>query len=182
MNKTVIATAAVGALLGIAGCSEDSSQTDEINRRQQSYDQLAAEQPAEQMEYSPTRETVNNWIETWGSDPEKLSYVYIQNANGDYGYFVLKGLPVSYCAMLTPTYEFIDKPGDGDSYDDYEVAAPGVDGAYYSGQQCGVYYGFDAETGAYVEFSVGQNQSFFLYDQPMDLPGELVQMGPTEID
>lgn len=34
------------------------------------------------MKYSPTRETINKWIETWDK-PGKLSYVYLQNANGE---------------------------------------------------------------------------------------------------
>src|SRR3546814_12984023 len=44
-----------------------------------------------------------------------------------------------------------------------------MDGTYSSGSNCNAYYGKDATTGAYVAFSVGQNQSYFLYDQPLDL-------------
>lgn len=167
--------------LALAGCSggDDSSQAREAQSRQASYDALTKRQPAKSMTYSPTRETINKWLTTW-SKPGKLSYVYIQNAKGQYGYFILKGLPVSYCAMLTPTYEIKDRGSDDP---DLQVPAPGMDGAYYSGNQCNAYYGNDATTGAYLEFTVGANQSFFLYDEPMTLPEfkDASPLGPTAI-
>src|SRR3546814_18270023 len=70
--------------------------------------------------YSPTRETKNFWIDTWMKKPGKKSYVYIQNANGQYGYYILKGLPVTYCVGLLPPE--VKQRGDLGQYDgDMEI-------------------------------------------------------------
>ena len=82
--------------------SDNSSRSKEKTAAASNYDRLVANQPAHQGEYSPTRETKNFWIDTWMKKPGKLSYVYIQNAQGKYGYYILKGLPVTYCVGLLP--------------------------------------------------------------------------------
>lgn len=171
----------VGAiLLTAAGCDVNESAQQEREARQAGYDQLIANQPAETMGYSPTRETINGWVNTW-DEPGKLAYVYLQNANGEYGYFITVGPPVSYCAQNAPMHEW-DRPHS--QAERYLVEAPSLDGAYYSGAQCNAYYAFDANTGAYVEFTIGANQSFFLYDQPMELPQfeAADPLGPTTLD
>ncbi|MEU2864181.1 hypothetical protein ABZ672_38620 [Streptomyces mirabilis] len=85
MKKFVrMALATVVALvlgLALTSCTEDSSQDKENKAKQDTYDHLVAQQPAGRMEYSPTREAINQWIRTWGKRG-KLSYVYIQNAKG----------------------------------------------------------------------------------------------------
>lgn len=180
MKKTARAlfasTAVLGLTLGLASCT-DSSQEKEQNAKQKTYDRLVSSQPAKAMEYSPTRDSINEWVETWGKKG-KLSYVYIQNGSGEYGYFVMKGLPVPRCKMLTPT-EKVDSSTNGKVV----VQQPGMDGTYSSGSTCNAYYGFDATTGAYLEFTVGMNQSFFLFDQPMSMPeyANAKQMGPTSV-
>ncbi|GAB3117922.1 hypothetical protein GCM10027160_29220 [Streptomyces calidiresistens] len=176
-RSLITATAAAAALLLSACDTNSSSQSREAETRQSGYDRLVDRQPAGSMAYSPTRETINAWIDTW-DEPGKLAFVYIQNGAG-YGYFVTVGPPVSYCAMLTPNYE-IRTPYQSPVV----VPAPGVDGAYYSGGQCNAYYAIDATTGAYLEFTIGANQSFFLYDQPMDLPAfvDATPLGPTRVD
>ncbi|MFF2653125.1 hypothetical protein [Streptomyces sp. NPDC058045] len=163
--------------LALASCSDNSSQAKENNTKQKNYDRLVANQPAGYMDYSPTRESINQWVKTWGKRG-KLSYVYIQNAKGEYGYFVMKGLPVPSCKMLTPT-EKVDSSSEGKVV----VAQPGMDGAYSTGSNCNTYYGFDATTGAYMEFTVGTNQSFFLFDKPMSMPeyASAKQLGPTSV-
>ena len=163
--------------LGLASCTGDSSQDKENRAKQDGYDQLVARQPAGRMEYSPTREAINQWVETWGK-PGKLSYVYIQNAKGEYGYFIMKGLPVPRCKMLTPT-ERMESTSNGVAV----LPQPGMDGTYSAGSMCQAYYGFDATTGAYMEFTVGTNQSFFLFDKPMTMPeyAGAEQMGPTSV-
>jgi hypothetical protein len=59
-----------------------------------------------------------------------------------------------------------------------------MDGTYDSGSACGAYFGFDASTGVYMEFTVGMNQSFFLFDRPMRMPefAGAKQFGPTSVD
>jgi hypothetical protein len=176
--RVVMATVAALALgLGVTACDDDSSQGKEGEARQANYDHLVASQPAGQMEYSPTREAINQWIKTWGKRG-KLSYVYIQNGKGEYGYFIMKGLPVPRCKKLTPT-EKVESGNDGTAV----VAQPGMDGTYSSGSTCDAYFGFDATTGAYLEFTIGTNQSFFLFDRPMRMPeyADAKQLGPTSV-
>src|SRR6266699_1173014 len=81
-----------------AACTADkpTTATNEGRIRDNSYNGLAARQPAHTMSYSPTRDQINFWIETWGKQPGKLSYVYLQAGNGQLiGYYIFKGLPVS---------------------------------------------------------------------------------------
>ena len=66
---------ALVAGLALTSCT-DSSQDKENKAKQENYDHLVAQQPAGRMEYSPTREAINQWIKTWGKRG-KLSYVYI---------------------------------------------------------------------------------------------------------
>ncbi len=168
--------AAVCVALGIGGlsaCTSDSPSSGskkEAESRDDTYNRLVANQPAHTGDYSPTRETKNFWIDTWMKKPGKLSYVYVQNANGKYGYYILKGLPVSYCVSLVPTQKGSRVNLGSDGSGAVVLQQPSVDGTYSSASNCNVMYGKDAETGAYLEWSVGMNQSYFLYDQPMDLP------------
>lgn len=178
VTRTVIAGAALAAAvaLGASSCDDTSSRSKEAAARNGSYDALVANQPAHSMNYSPTRETINFWIDTW-NQPGKLAYVYLQSGSGDLvGYFVLRGLPVSYCAGLTPPEQIREN-----SYGMISLPAPSVDGVYYSGGQCDSFFGEDATTGAYIEYTVGQSQNVLLYDQP--LPRQDVQpLGPTTVE
>lgn len=173
MKRAAVVAVCVALGIGaLSACEDDgdkSSRGKENAARQNGYDKLVANQPAKSVDYSPTRETKNFWIETWGKKPGKKSYVYIQDANGKYGYYILEGLPVSYCVSLLPPETKVR--GDLGQYDgDMLVPGPSMDGTYSSGNDCSTKYGKDAESGAYVEFTVGTNQSYFLYSEPMDLP------------
>ncbi|MEU9405652.1 hypothetical protein AB0E08_08095 [Streptomyces sp. NPDC048281] len=173
-RKAAIPALIVAAALALtAGAcdpgSKPSARAKETASTTSNYARLVAKQPAHTLDYSPTRATKNFWIDTWGKQPNKLSYVYIQNANGQYGYYILKGLPVTYCVSLVPPEQKarLDLGQyDGDTY----VQAPSMDGTYSSNSNCTSYYGEDAESGSYVEWSVGANQSYFLYSEPMSLP------------
>lgn len=169
-RKLITITAAVAAsvLLGASSCGNDSgAQDSERNRQQDTYERLTANQPANSAAYSPTRETINFWIDTWGTEPGKLAYVYLLASNGQMvGYFIFEGLPVSYCASLTPTYRYEDRPDDG-SNAKHQVPAPAMDGVYYSGSQCQAYYGKDAVSGAYMEYTIGNGISALVYDRPL---------------
>lgn len=164
---------AAAVLLTASTCDggEPEAQQQEAQSRQHAYEQLVANQPGESMNYSPTRETINFWIDTWDQEG-KLSYVYLMAANGQIiGYHVLKGLPVSYCALLKPSYDFVNPEGD-DNNELFRVPAPSSDGVYYSGGQCGQYYGVDATTDAYVEFSIGGSLNYLLFDEPLPVDAE----------
>jgi hypothetical protein len=177
----------VGALLTLAltagSCSDKpTTAQSEGQIRDNSYDGLAARQKAHTMDYSPTRDQINFWIDTWGHQPGKLSYVYLQAGNGQLiGYYIFKGLPVSYCTALTPTWTYEGTPDDGSDIKDQRVPAPGVDGVYYSGGQCNSFYGKDATTGAYLEFTAGGSQNVLIYDRP--LPRQNVEpLGFTKVE
>lgn len=181
-----VSVALIGSTASTCG-GEDTktpSRQKETDRVASNYDKLVANQPAHEGDYSPTRETKNFWIDTWMKNPKKLSYVYIQNGSGEFGYFVLQGLPVSYCVSLLPpeTYHRYDMGEDGSA--GLLLKSPSMDGTYSSGSNCNAYYGEDAVTGAYVEFSVGTNQSYFLYDKPLNLPQykDAKPMGPSTIE
>lgn len=182
----VVSVAVLGSMASTCGSEEDtkSSRAKESDKVSNNYDRLVANQPAHEGDYSPTRETKNFWIDTWMKNPKKLSYVYIQNGSGDFGYFVLQGLPVSYCVSLLPpeTYKRYDMGEDGSA--GLLLKSPSMDGTYSSGSNCNTMYGKDAVTGAYVEFSVGTNQSYFLYDKPLSLPQykDAKPLGPSTIE
>lgn len=165
--------------LVLASCETGGSgdgQKEDASRRNKGVQDLIANQPAKSMEYSPSRETINFWIDTW-DEPGKLSFVYLQGANGELlGYYVLEGLPVSYCASITRNYDVRD-----DAEGNLVTPAPGVDGVWYSGGQCNTYYGKDATTGAYVEWTAGLGINTLLYDEPL-LNQNAQPLGPTSVD
>ena len=170
MHRKLTVTAAAiltVVLLGAGSCDQETPQAAESQRQQSNYDRLTAEQPAQSADYSSTRETINFWIDTWGREPGKLSYVYLLASNGQMiGYFIFEGLPVSYCASLTPTYRW-ERRGNNTSNNWEQVPAPAMDGVYYSGGQCQAYYGRDAVSGSYMEYTVGTGISALVYEQPL---------------
>jgi hypothetical protein len=149
----------------------------EQNNQGNNYTSLQDKQPAQQMDYSPTRDGLNNWMETWGEEG-KISYVYLIASNGQkVGYYVFKGLPVSYCASLTPPDRIESNGGNPDLI----MKAPSMDGVYYSGSQCNQYFGYDATTGSYIEFSVGSGLNFFVTEDPLPVQ-DVEPLGFTTIE
>lgn len=186
MKKLIsILFAALVGVFALAACDttpQNSTAQNEAAIRNGGYDILAKQQPAATMPFSPTRETINGWVKTWGV-PGKVSYVYLQNGDGKMiGYFVLKGLPVSYCSANTPNYEiWHDSTSNGNT--SLLLPAPGLDGTYEaSGAACNTFYGFDAGTGAYVEYTAGLGINVLLYDQPLPQSGSIPPLGPTTAD
>jgi hypothetical protein len=169
VRTALVAGAAVGAvLLSASSCESESTAEKAAKARSKGVDQIRVNQPVKPMEYSPTLNTITKWSETWGKKG-KVSYVYMQRADGSFaGYYVLEGLPVNYCVSGSPPYDMEDLPGDQDSADQ-KVDAPGLDGAYYGGCDSSRYYGFDAVTGQYVEYSEGMSLTAVLSDQPLPM-------------
>jgi hypothetical protein len=185
MHRLIALLLAVAAL-GIAGCSDghNSAQQNETKIQQNGYTRLAANQPAHSMQYSPTRDQINFWVDTWGKKPGKPSYVYLQNEKGDItGYYVFKGLPVSYCAALTPTYQLVGTPHDGSNALNQQVPAPSIDGVYYGSGSglCNTYYGRDLTTNSYMEFTVGVGQNTLVYERPVPAHANAQPLGFTTI-
>lgn len=187
IRRAVLTTAVVCAtVFGVTACGSDSpkptGQQSENKSRQDTYNNLVESQPAGKMDYSPTRETKNFWIKTW-DQRGKLSYVYMLNANGQaIGYFVLVGLPVSYCTSLIPPYQKIDAHRAGGGSDEIVVPAPSVDGTYSSSANCSTYYGKDAVSGAYIEYTAGNGNNVLIFDQPMPQYGDARPLGAATVE
>lgn len=174
--KTLIAGLGV-ATLALVGCTSEPT-ADEKNRNE-AYDKVMERQPGKTLEYSPTRETINFWVDTWNEEG-KLSYVYLQNTDGDViGYYVLKGLPVSYCAQISPP-DYVDR---GSSGSNVARKAPANDGAYYGDGNCNTFYGQDATSGSYIEYTAGMGINVLLFSEPMPRQdhSELKPLGETEV-
>lgn len=169
---------AAAAMISLTACDDSKPVQTERASVDGTYEGLVANQPAQTMKFSPTRATKNFWIQTW-DQPGKLSYVYLQAADGKLlGYYVLEGLPVSYCTSLVPTYQ-AETHGANDSA--VVMPRPSVDGTYSSGSNCSTYYGKDALTGAYIEYTAGMGINVLLFDQPM--PNLNAQpLGQTKIE
>lgn len=167
------------AAIGLAGCrnNNDAGQKAESGIQQSNYDQLAQAQKAHRMTYSPTRDSINAWIDTWNVRGQ-LAFTYMLSNGEKIGYYVFQGPPVSYCASLTPNYKLID-PGGSDNNGDITVNAPSIDGVFYSGGQCATYYGKDATTGQIIEFSIGNGLNYVTTTQPLYL--NLPAYGYTKI-
>jgi hypothetical protein len=176
---TALAAFLAFLLLGAAGCdSSPSAGQQEASSRDGSYAALVKGQPAHSMAYSPTRDTINGWIDTWGKKGA-VSYVYLQNSEGKLlGYYVLKGLPVSYCQGLTPPDQ-VEKHQGTDNGGNVDRPAPGVDGVYYGGSDCTRYYGFTADTGAYIEYTAGLGINVLLYNKPLPQSNNVPNLAPT---
>lgn len=166
-------------MLAITACSSDDGKKDDRKRADEAHTSLQESQPAKTMNYSPTRETINFWVETW-DEPGKLSYVYLQNPDGEMlGYYVLEGLPVSYCAQISPTQK-VDYPR---SEGRLLVPTAANDGAFYNGGgSCDTYYGKDATTGAYIEYTAGLGINVLLFDEPLEQTNGMEPLGGTSID
>lgn len=145
----------------------ETAANSEQDRQVQNYEAQVERQPAEPMEYSPTRNGLREWAENW-DEPGKVAYIYFFGANGEeLGYFVAEGLPTSYCASLTPP-DRVDRISAA-SVDSVVRSAPTIDGAYYSGNNCTQFFAKDAVSGAYLEWTAGGSFNYFLSDQPLDL-------------
>lgn len=188
MRRLTIPAIVLASLLTFAACETEGSsppaQASERAIQQDSYSRLAAAQPAKTMGYSPTRFTINRWVETWGQQGT-LAFTYILNELGQkVGYYVFVGPPVSYCASLTPTYRFdkVNADGAGGADEQVQVPAPSIDGVYYSGGQCTAYYGVDAKTGQLIEFTAGGTLNYVTSTQPLYLDEVVPQLGLTSTD
>lgn len=160
--RVMIGLVTVVLLLGACETQSDTYKS-EMEVQSGTYKHLVEKEPAKNMTNPKTRETINFWTETW-NNPEQLAYVYLQNSNGDMiGYYVLDGSPVSMCASLTPNYDTIHSSNGGYTV----IPTPGIDGVYRSAEDCSRYFGKDATSGAYVEFTVGMGINMLLYTEPL---------------
>jgi uncharacterized lipoprotein YehR (DUF1307 family) len=82
-KRIYLALVTMTLVFSLSACVEEdkSGQQSEQQTNQQNYDRLAKAQPAESMDYSSTRETINFFGRTWGVEG-KVAYVYLMNNEG----------------------------------------------------------------------------------------------------
>lgn len=176
-NLLKVMLAMVAVVMVLSGCIEEqnTSRKQEMSVQTGTYEDLVQKEPAKHMTNPKTRETINFWTETW-NNPEQLAYVYLQNADGDMiGYYALDGPPVSMCASLTPNYDTVHSSSGGYTV----VPTPGIDGVYRSAEDCSRYFGKDATSGAYVEFTVGMGINMLLYTEPLTNQPNVQNLSPS---
>ena len=169
-KKKIAAALSAVALAGtLAACSDETSSEQKAQEsRSKGMENLRAKQKPVTMEWSPILDSVDRRNKTW-EKKGKVSYIYMQRQDGSFaGYYVMDGLPVSYCTSGAPTFNWQDIPNDGASTQQ-QVPAPAGDGAYYTGCDANRYYGFDALTGQYLEYTDGMVLTAVLSDQPLEL-------------
>ncbi len=171
LKRVGVFLAAVLMLFSFTGCMDEpekgSGQEKESKSRDRGYDYLVDKQPAASMDYSPTRDSKNFWINTWDAKG-KVSYVYLMSNGKPWSYVVIKRLPVNYCTSLVVPYRF-EKADLGEFNGEVLVPGPSVDGTYSSGGNCQTFYGEDATTGAYVEWTAGNDSTMLVRDQPLPI-------------
>ncbi len=168
LTKTLAGVATIALLAtGCSGMTSEPSASEQARSdRTRGVEDIRENQPVEAMRYSPTLATIQKWVTTWGQEGT-VAYVYMKKQTGEVdGYFVMDGPPVSMCTSGSPTYDFENRDGiSGDQ--DLVVPAPGLDGAYYGGCDADRYYGFDAVTGQYLEYTDGFITTAMLSNQPI---------------
>lgn len=178
-KKTAAAAITLLSVTMLSACEGDTSAAGQAGAdRDKAVETIRKEQRVQVMDYSPTLETINRWASTWGQKG-KVSYVYMQRGDGTFaGYYVIDGLPVNYCVGGSPPYAMEDLPGD-ETTTDIMVPAPGLDGAYYGGCDASRYYGFDAVTGQYIEYTDGMVLTAVLSDSPLPLDQQPIPFGSS---
>lgn len=192
MQRKLKLTIATGlAVLALAACVSEperpSTQEEKADQRQNTLDQLANQHPINDPTWSNDLANIAGWVDTWGTAEVaegKLSYVYLMDMEGDMvGYYIVKGTPTAKCRMSTPPYDF--QEGDLGEYNgEYVVPAPSLSGTWGGDGECGVYFAFDALTGAYMEWMTGAGLSHLVYEEPLGLPDgvEPPALGNTTLD
>lgn len=173
MIKALGVAAVAGLILSSCTTSDEpeDAQVKDSEAQQQNYNTLQGLSPAHQVTYPMSRNLVNFWVDTWNK-PGALSYNYIESfdQNGALhvaGYYILEGVPMSYCTALTPPYKIVDAGGEGEDIK-MAVQAPGIDGVFYGNTDCKRYYGKDALTGQYIEYTVPMNAFIRTTNEPID--------------
>jgi len=161
------------------GGDEESATEKDTQVRQDATDAKVENQPYRDGPWSPNLETSNFYADTWYHEQGKLAYTYVFSLTGEaFGYYITVGPMLTNCATANQPYkkESIDT---GDFTGETIVPERGSDGLYYSGGQCDTYYGRDAISGAYVEFT---DLSFSTSDQPLPAFSNAKAIGPTSIE
>lgn len=174
MKRLITLLIPFGLIMSLAGCPGPDSTAKGVATQETNMERAIAEVPVPEITQFTTRETVARWIET-ANNPDQTHYVYVMLPGVGYmGYYVADSAPVNICTAMTPT----QRPYSPNNSSWGLVSAPALDGVYYGGGSCGLWYFFDAETGAKIE--VGGQMAFFTTNMPLavDVPELRVQYVP----
>jgi hypothetical protein len=170
MTTTALGIAAVAAVLTLSACDDGSNATQSQDAQTSSAatSRMIQNQPVQAGAYSPTRATINAWVQTWESGPGKRYYAYFYVNGQPIGYYVLTGPPVSYAAGATSPFH-IECPGsDGNACQ--QMPNPGQDAAFANaGTGQFQFYGQDATTHRMLEWG-GVGMTYFGSDKPLPIP------------
>lgn len=159
------------AALALTGCKVEADSREQNMRAQQSLmSRATAAVPVPQINNFLAREAVAKQVRRL-DEKGKLFYVYILGQNGQQvGYYVSNTRPVSTCALLTPSQEFVISGGGHHSA---VLGTPSLGGVYGFGGGCNSHFFFDAATDAYVEIS---GLPFFVADQPLSVDADPIKV------
>jgi hypothetical protein len=163
IRSLIVPTAAI-AMVGLLGaCYPEDSTSQGAAAQEDVMTRALAEVPVPTVEQFTTRQTVARWVET-ANNPDQTHYVYAMLPGVGYvGYYVADSAPVNICVSLTPPQRYYR--GNNSNYQ--LGAAPALDGVYYGGSGCDMWYFFDASTGAKIE--MGGQMAFFTTNLPLDI-------------
>lgn len=189
---TVASLAAItlGVALGASDCEgEQPSTKDQLgSQNDAAMDALADAYPVSDPDYSNDRVNIDRWVDTWGTAEVaegKLSFVYLMDMEGELvGYYILQGLPTAKCRMSTPPYDYERVDGIGGTFED-QVPAPGLSGTWGGAGECNIYFGFDATTGAYMEWVAAGGLNQLVYGEALGLPDGVeppIPLGNTTLE
>lgn len=165
MKKIIITLIVLSMIIGLVGC-ESSSQPTLNQNLQEKAEQIAANQnkletviPVPILDYSNNRANIVKRLTTFGSDPNKVSWIYCFLPSGQCVLFTsVKGCVTNLSAYAVPDDNIIDHTYNG-TYTATTVQAPDVDGTYGTNGE-GIYW-YDT-AGVYHEW----NGYYMLLDQP----------------
>lgn len=152
-------------IFATSSCDIEESTQKKGQKEQEDIMKKAREaHPTPEIDHFLTRKNVVKWMETMDK-PSKTFYIYLLTPMGDFvGYYVAEYRPVSVNTFLTPTKRIEVVGGTG-----VKMPSNALDGTHYgdNGGAGSQYFFFDAETGAYIEFS--SNMLYIVMDEPLNI-------------
>lgn len=167
ISRVFSALAIIGTIVGgglmLTACVPDDSTKQGQVVQEENMRAAIARIPVPTVRQFTTRTSIARWVEN-ANQPDQTRYIYVTlQGVGILGYFVSDAPPVNICTSLTPPVrEYRVGGGAGPNP---LGPAPALDGVYYGGSGCNMYYFFDAATGEQVD--IGAGVGFMSLSSPM---------------